>query len=377
MRTPVADQGLPLEAQACVDCESLSPSDVHAAIAAIGAGDPVVVIDDDHDCGDLIFAAESATTRLMAFTVRYSSGFVCVALPAEECDRLALPPIYPCSGDELIYRVAVDVRDNGTGISAAARARTAVALSDAESSPIDFVRPGHVLPVEARPDGVLERAGHAEAALDLVRLAGRRPAAVLCTVMSERTSGETADRAELLDFAGRHGLEVISIAALTNYRRRSEPQVRCVGTETVTMADGDVHVLAFRRLHYRDGSHLAFLAGAIHPGVPVYVHTECLSGDVVGLATCACGGDLRRRLATFTGMRDGIVVYIRQDGPPRQCGLFNELDRRNRGTVNEVAAEVLAELCVTSLRLLNDDSDLIDVLRSFGMQVDESLSAGS
>ncbi|ORA33207.1 hypothetical protein BST20_23220 [Mycobacterium branderi] len=360
---------MPLEAE-----QERSPQrQVSAAIAAVAAGDPIIVLDDDHHCGDLIFAAESATTRLMAFTVRYTSGFICVALPAEQCDRLGLPPMHPCNGDELTYRVAVDMRDNGTGISAAARAKTAVALSRADSSPGDFVRPGHVLPVEARPGGVLERAGHAEAALDLVRLAGRRPAAVLCTLMSERIPGETAEPAELRDFAARHGLQVVSIAALTDYRRRTEAQMRCVGTQTVMTADGEVHVLAFRSLH-GDGAHLAFLAGAIHTGVPVYVHTECLSGDVVGLPTCTCGGQLRKRLAAFIGMGDGIVVYIRHDGPPWTCGLSSP---RKAGTLNEVAAEILAELSVTSLQLVNDDDALADVLRSFGMCVDESVTADS
>lgn len=368
MKTPVADQGLPLEAEGTVGFEWSSLSQVPAAITAVAAGDPVAVVDDEHNCGDLIFAAERATTRLMAFTVRYTSGFVCVALPAEQCDRLGLPPMHPCNGDELTYRVAVDMRDNGTGISAAARAKTAVALSHAESSPGDFVRPGHVLPVEGRPGGVLERAGNAEAALDLVRLAGRQPAAVLCTVMSDRNPGETADPAELRDFAARHGLRVVSIAALTDYRRRTEAQMRCVGTETVMTADGDVDVLAFRSLH-GDGAHLAFLAGAIHPGVPVYVHTECLSGDVAGLATCACGSHLRRRLAAFIRMRDGIVVYIRHNGPPWTCGLSR---RGKRGPVNEAAAEILTELSVTSLRLVNDDHGLADMLRSFGMCVSES-----
>lgn len=371
MKAPVADQRLPLEAERRVGSERFSPNEVLAAIAAVAAGDPVVVVDDDHDYGDLVFAAETATTHLMAFTVRHTSGFVCVALPGEQCDRLNLPPIYPCNGDELTYRVAVDVRNNGTGISAAARARTAVALSGAESSPTDFVRPGHVLPVEARPGGVLERAGHAEAALDLARLAGRQPAAVLCTVMSTRTSGETADRTELLDFAGKHGLQVTSIAALRDYRRRTEPQVQCVGTETLTTADGDVHVRAFRSRH-RAGSHVVFVAGAIHPAVPVYVHTECSGGDLAGLTTCTCRSDLGRHLARFIESGNGIVVYIRHDGPPWTCDHFRELSRRERGTVNEVAAEILSDLSVTSLRLLNCDHDLGDVLRSFGIDVNEA-----
>ncbi|WP_083066196.1 3,4-dihydroxy-2-butanone-4-phosphate synthase [Mycobacterium arosiense] len=369
-REPVGDPGLPLGAEG-VASESFSLNEVLSAIAAIAAGDPVVVVDGDHNCGDLVFAAESATTQLMAFTVRYTSGLVCVALPGEHCDRLGLPPISPCTGDDPAYRVTVDLRENGTGISAAARARTAVALSDPESSPLDFARPGHVLPIGARPGGVLERAGHAEAALDLVRLAGRRLAAVLCTIMSERISGETADCAELLGFAEQHGLQVISIKALKDYRRRTDPQVQCVGTQTATTADGDLHVLAFRSL-YGDGSHLAFMAGAIRPGIPVYVHTECLNGDVVGLTTCACRSDLRKHLAAFVRSGEGVVVYIRRDGQPWTCDHFKQLSRCERGINDEVAAEILSELSVTSLRLLNDDHDLGQVLRSFGMYVNES-----
>ena len=371
MKVPGANQRLPLGAEESVGSELFSPNEVLAAIAAVAGGHPVVVVDDDHDYGDLIFAADSATTQLMAFTVRYTSGFVCVALPGEQCDRLGLPPIYPCNGDELTYRVAVDVRNNGTGISAAARARTAVALSGAESSPTDFVRPGHVLPVEARPGGVLERAGQAEAALDLARLAGRRPAAVLCTLMSTRTSGETADRTELLDFAEQHGLQIISIAALRDYRRRTEPQVQCVGTETVKTPDGDVHVLAF---HSRrgDGSHLVFLAGAIRPEVPVYVHTECLSGDLVGLTACPCRSDLRRNLTGFIRSSNGVVVYIRHAGQPWTCDRSRGLGTEERGIIHDVAAEILSELSVTSLQLLNADHELERVLRSFGMYVNET-----
>lgn len=362
---PISERACPLTKEN-VGSKLLSQDEVLAAVAALADGDPVVVLDEDHNPGSLVFAAESATTRLMAFTVRYTSGFVCVALPGDQCDRLGLPPMSHCSGDDLAYRVAVDARDNGTGISAAARARTAVALSDPASAPLDFVRPGHVLPVEARPGGVLERAGHAEAAVDLVELAGRRRAAVLCTVMSDRISGETADRAELLDFARHHGLQVVSIAALTAYRRRTDPQVQCIGSQAVTTADSHVHVLAFRSLH-GDGSHLALMAGAIHPGVPVYVHTECLSGDVVGLETCACRSDLQSHLTTFTKSGDGIVVYIRHVGEPWTCHRFREMSRQDRGTVDEVAAEILSELSVTSLELLNDDDDLRHTLRSFGI----------
>lgn len=339
---------------------------VRHALAAIAAGEAVVVVDDDRDDGELVFAAEHATTELMAFTVRHTSGFVCVALQSEDCDRLRLPPMYHRGGDR--YRVAVDLRGNGTGISANARARTAAALANPDSVPTDFVRPGHIVPLEARPGGVLQRAAYTEAAMDLARLAGSRPAGVLCTIMSEQHPGETARREELLIFARQHGLSVISVAELIAYRRRTEPQVIRTAAATLPTEQGDVCVLAFKSVH--DGSrHLAILAGPVRPDVPLYVHIECLSGTVVQSTLCKCGRILDERLAEFTAARSGVVIYARVPEQPQACGLFEEIDLAARAKVHEIVGAVLSELGATSLRVLDGESDLVHVLYSYGIRV--------
>lgn len=197
---------------------------VRAAVAAVTAGRPVVVVDDAdrENEGDLVFAATAATPALVAFTVRHTSGFVCVALPGESCDRLRLGPMHAGGGDRFgtAYRVAVDLRGTGTGISASARAATIAALGDPASRATDFARPGHVVPLRARSGGVLARRGHTEAAVDLSRLAGLPAAGALCEIVSVERPGEMARGAELERFAAEHRLVLVSIADLVAHRRR-------------------------------------------------------------------------------------------------------------------------------------------------------------
>lgn len=195
---------------------------VRRAITAIAAGRPVVVTHDHAAQGYLVFAAEAATSSLVAFTVRHTAGYVRVALPGAECARLNLPPM--CHHNPT-HRVSVDVRATGTGISARDRARTIAALASAGSQAADFLRPGHVAPLLAEPHGVLAKCEPAEAAVDLARLAGHRPAAALCEIVSRRNPTLMAHGAELVEFAVEHGLAVVSIAELLAYRQRTEPQV--------------------------------------------------------------------------------------------------------------------------------------------------------
>lgn len=297
--------------------QTLRHEAVEAAIAQIRAGRPVVVVDDEEreNEGDLIFAAELSEPRLMAFLVRHTSGFVCVALPEAECDRLALPPMYHASADRYgtAYRVTVDAAVGiGTGISARDRARTARLLSDPIARPADFTRPGHVVPLAARSGGVLDRSGHTEAAVDLARLAGLSPAGVLSEIVSVRSPGQMARRAELGDFCAEHGLAMISIADLVAYRRALEPRVERVATVRLPTSAGLMRAVGYRAVP-DGGEHLAVVSGHVadQRDVPVHVHVECLAGDVFGSRRCGCADRLDAALYQIAATNLGAVLYLR------------------------------------------------------------------
>ncbi len=318
---------------------------VRQALAAVASGRAVVVVDDAdrENEGDLIFAASCATPALVAFTVRHTSGFVCVALPGDACERLELSPMHHTNADRYrtAYQVTVDLIGIGTGISATSRAATIAALAAPGSAAGDFARPGHVVPLRARPHGVLSRPGHTEAAVDLARLAGLPAAGALCEIVSQDHPGEMARGAELERFAREHDLVLISVDDLIRYRRRTEPQVRRV-VETALPSE---HGL-FRAVGYAstaDGAeHVALLAGPVDDTVPVHVHTECLSGDVLRATGCACRRELDTAMAAFAAAGRGVVVYLRPAGGARACGLFAPAVPTD---ADRVAAEwVLADL---------------------------------
>ena len=290
---------------------------IATALAEIVAGRPVVVLDDEdrENEGDLIAAADRIDAATMSFLVRHTSGFVCVALPEDECTRLALPPLHHSNSDtyRTAYRVTVDAVDGvSTGISARDRAHTARLLASPSASPAHFSRPGHVVPLSARPGGVLEREGHTEAAVDLTRLAGLRPAGVLSEIVSVREPGQMARRDELVDFAAAHGLTMITVAQLAQYRRTSE-----VSIERVTTADLPTRAGPGRTVGYRTaqdgGEHLALVTGEVLDGhdVPVHVHVECLLGDVFGSQRCPCSGHLDAAMHKIAADGRGVVVYLR------------------------------------------------------------------
>jgi len=316
---------------------------VHAAIAAIAAGRPVVVTDDPsrENEGDLIFAATHATPKLVAFTVRHTSGFVCVALSGEDCDRLALPPMHHRADDPFgtAYRVTVDLRSTGTGISATDRARTIAALAAPESAPDDFTRPGHVVPLMAREGGVLRRPGHTEAAVDLARLAGLPAAGALCEIVSSDRPGHMAGGGELARFAAEHDLVYLSIADLVAFRQRTETQVRRAAATSLPTSYGRFEAIGYEG-RYDSAQHIALLAGPVTADMPVYVHTECLTGDVMRSAACRCGRNLDEAMKRFTTEGRGVIVYLRPAGLPRACGLFDDV----RGA--DVARWILDDLGV-------------------------------
>ena len=280
---------------------------VEVAIAALREGKAVVVVDDEdrENEGDLIFAAQRATPDLTAFMIRYTSGYICVALPGHELDRLGLPPMTVVNEDKkgTAYSVSVDARDvKATGISAEDRARTIKVLSDSATEPWELTRPGHVMPLRAVEGGVLRRAGHTEAAVDLARLAGLRPSGALCELVND--DGTMMRAPECRRFADEHGLVMISIADLISYIRRTERQVDQAADTRLPTEFGDFRALGFRsRL---DGiEHVALVYGEIGDGedLLVRVHSECLTGDVFGSRRCDCGPQLHaalRRVAPTT-----------------------------------------------------------------------------
>ncbi|RYE42678.1 MAG: 3,4-dihydroxy-2-butanone-4-phosphate synthase [Hyphomicrobiales bacterium] len=297
---------------------------VRSAVAAIAAGRAVVVADnvDRKNEGDLIFAASLATPALVAFMVRHTSGFVGVAVADDDCDRLGLVPMSRDKRNryQTAYQVTLDVRDNGTGISAAARAATIAALGSPGSRATDFTRPGHVVPVRARPGGVLARPGHTEAAVDLARLAGLPAAGALSTVVSQDHLGEMARGAELERFAEKHSLPLISVAELAQYRRRIEPQVHRVVETTLPTALGRFTAYGYRGAA-DEAEYLALTAGPVGADTPVQVHIECVAGDVLQSTGCDCRRELEDALRVFAARRSGVIIYLRLPSSLGACVL--------------------------------------------------------
>ncbi|MBD8869719.1 bifunctional 3,4-dihydroxy-2-butanone-4-phosphate synthase/GTP cyclohydrolase II [Nocardioides sp. MJB4] len=366
---------------------------VERAIADIAAGRAVVVVDDEdrENEGDIIFAASKATPALMAFTIRHSSGVICVPMPADMLDRLEIPLMTPHNKDKLrtAYTISVDARDGvSTGISAADRAHTARVLADSATEPWEITRPGHVFPLRYRDGGVLVRRGHTEAAVDLARMAGLTPAGVLVEVVND--DGTMKRGPELREFADEHGLAMISIDDLVRFRRRTEVLVERVAETRLPTRSGDFTAYGYRITV--DGSeHVALVHGDVSGPEPVLtrVHSECLTGDVFGSHRCDCGPQLDEALDTIVAEGRGIVVYLRghegrgiglvaklqayalQDGGRDTVDANLDLglpaDARHYGT----ATQILRDLGVESVRLLTNNPDKVTNLEEFGVAVAE------
>ncbi len=369
-----------------------SPFDpVEDAIAAIGRGEMVVVVDDEdrENEGDLIMAAEFATEEKIAFIVNHSSGVICAPVTAERADALDLPLMVAQNTEAMrtAFTVTVDVlAGTSTGISASDRAKTIRALIDPDARAGDFARPGHIFPLRARAGGVLKRAGHTEAAIDLAELAGLQPAGVLCEIVNE--DGTMARVPELIEFAKTHELKFISIADLIRYRSRTEKLVNRVAEATIPTAHGDFQSIVFEAV--LDGEqHVAFVLGDVSGDdeTLVRVHSECLTGDIFGSLRCDCGPQLDRALELIAEEGSGVLVYLRgHEG--RGIGLAHKiraysLQQQGLDTVDAnleqglpadnreygIGAQVLVELGVTKLRLLTNNPAKYGGLDGFGLEV--------
>jgi 3,4-dihydroxy 2-butanone 4-phosphate synthase/GTP cyclohydrolase II len=365
--------------------------DVTRAIEDIAVGRPVVVVDDAdrENEGDLVFAASWATPELLAFTIRYARGLICVPMLGADLERLYLPQMTSQNQEHhgTAFTVSVDARHGiTTGISAADRARTIRLLASPATNHDDVVRPGHVFPLRYAEGGVLRRRGHTEAAVDLARLAGLPPAGVVCEIVND--DGTMMRLPKLREFADSHGLALISIEELADYRRRTDRLVTRVAQTQIPNAYG--RWLAYGYRSDIDGAeHLALVLGDIGDGEEVLtrVHSECLTGDVFGSQRCDCGAQLDAAMAKIAERGRGVVLYLRgHEG--RGIGLLSklqayELQDAGADTVEanlelglpvdareySVAGQLLADLGVRSVRLLTNNPAKVEALARQGFGV--------
>jgi len=365
--------------------------DVDRAIKDIAEGRPVLVVDDENreNEGDIIFAAAMATPELLAFTIRYTSGVICMPMREAELDRLQLPQMtsHNTEPHRTAFTLSVDARDGvSTGISAADRATTISKLVDPATTPTDLVRPGHVFPLRYTEGGVLRRAGHTEAAVDLARLAGLPEAGVLCEVVND--DGTMARLPELREFADTHELALISIEQLIEYRRRTERQLSRQARTKIPNAYGQWHAFGYR--HEIDGTeYVALVLGDVTDRADVLtrLHSECLTGDVFGSLRCDCGAQLDSAMAAISAEGRGVVLYLRgHEG--RGVGLLSklqayELQDAGADTVDantelglpvdareySAGAQMLADLGVRSVRLLTNNPAKVSGLTDGGVDI--------
>jgi len=364
---------------------------VEKAIADIAAGRPVLVVDDEdrENEGDLIFAADKVTPELIAFMMSECRGLICVPMSGEALDRLHLDAMVAHNTERhgTAFTVSVDAREGvTTGISARDRARTVSVLASPDSRPDDLVRPGHIFPLRAKPGGVLRRAGHTEAAVDLARLAGLSPIGVICEIANE--DGEMARMPDLELFAQKHELTLVTIADLISYRRRIEKQVERVAEARLPTEYGMFTAVGYRST--LDGTeNIALVTGDIGDGtdVLVRVHSECLTGDVFGSVRCDCGPQLHAAMERVSQEGRGVVLYVRgHEG--RGIGLIHklqayELQDKGRDTVDAnldlglpadardygTGAQILYDLGVRTMRLLTNNPAKRAGLEGYGLEV--------
>ncbi len=367
---------------------------VHAVTSALARGGMAIIVDDAdrENEGDLVVAAELVSPQQIAFMVRHTTGIICAPMSELHCRSLELPQMVSKNTDAhgTAFTISVDHADTGTGVSATDRSRTLRALAEPSTTPDELRRPGHVFPLRARPGGVLVRAGHTEAAVDLTLLAGLRGVAAIGELTAD--DGTMRTGTDLLEFASHHKLPVLAIADLIRYRRATEHLVEPVGNATMPTMFGEFRAIAYRNI--LDGvEHLALLmgdvaaAGQSAEGVLVRVHSECLTGDIVGSLRCDCGAQLEQSLQAIATEGCGAVVYLRgHEG--RGIGLGHKirayaLQEQGLDTIDAniaqglpvdsraygVGAQILGELGIHRIRLITNNPAKYGGLSGYGVEL--------
>ena len=371
----------------------MTPFDrVERAIEDFRRGKFVVIVDDEdrENEGDLAIAAETVTPAAINFMAREGRGLICLSLTSERCDELELPPMVEENTSPFGTAFTVSIEARGrvtTGISAADRSATVRVAIDPATRPADLLRPGHVFPLRAAPGGVLKRAGQTEASVDLARIAGLNPSAVICEIMND--DGTMARLPDLQKFITRHELNLISVADLIRYRMQTERLVRRIAAPHVPTRFGAFRVVAFKS-DVTHEEHIALVAGEIREDEPVLVrvHSQCLTGDVFGSLRCDCGEQLRLAMEKISEEGRGVLLYLLQEG--RGIGLFNklkayELQDQGHDTVsaNEtlgfppdirdygVGCQILRDLGVRQMKLMTNNPSKYVAIDGYGLQIVE------